>query len=123
MTDPDKMTSVPGTGRGPDPRQGRVQLPDYYFIKVKNESRRRIRVTCARFTGAPDDELHTWQDLPAWVAPEDRWEGWLNAARLGDDEAKVFRSGRVRIDGIKRPIKSRRNTEVATSGPVDTPTQ
>jgi hypothetical protein len=110
-TPPDMLSSPPVTGYG-------GELVRYYFMKVTNLSTdREIELTHAWFTGAPRDLLLTRRALPARLAADETWEGWLNAATLAD-APNIERSGRVLIAGRKRPIKSRLNRGVPPVGHV-----
>ena len=110
-------TSVPVTGTGGRPEDSR-----YYFTKVTNRRDRPIEITHAWFTGAPRDLLMTFppRPLPIRLAPDATWEGWVNAASLPGTREEVARSGRVRIAGKKRPVKSRPNGDVPEVGRVAT---
>jgi hypothetical protein len=108
-------TSVPVTGTGGTPEDSR-----YYFVKVTNRRDRPIEITHAWFTSAPRDLLMTFppRPLPIRLAPDATWEGWVNAASLPGTPEEVARSGRVRIAGKKRLVKSRPNGDVPEVGRV-----
>src|SRR6478736_5572117 len=101
--------SVPVTGTGGTPEDAR-----YAFRKVTNRRDRPIEITHAWFTSAPRDLLMTFPPRPPPIrlAPDATWEGWVNAASLPGTPEEVARSGRVRIAGKKRLVKSRPNGDV-----------
>jgi hypothetical protein len=112
-TPPDMLSSPPVTGYG-----GSGEVIRYYFMKVTNLSPdREIELTHAWFDGAPREVLMTKRPLPARLAPDKTWEGWLNAATLAQF-SNVERSGRVLITGRKKPVRSRLNKDVPPVGYV-----
>jgi hypothetical protein len=100
----DMFSSPPVTGYG-----GEGEVVRYYFMKVTNlSSNREIEVTHAWFAGADRELLMTRRPLPRRLAPDETWEGWLNAATLAH-VSNVERAGRVLIAGRKKPVRSRLN--------------
>jgi hypothetical protein len=109
------------TGIGPPPVTGYAgpkAVSEYYFVKVVNLSRQRtIQITHVWFETNPRlDLLIPERPLPAWLRPDEEWEGWVNAAGLPHDQ-KVEWLGRVRLSSGK-VIKSRLNKDVPPRGYV-----
>jgi hypothetical protein len=97
---------------------GPPAVSEYYFVKVVNLSRQRtIQITHVWFETTPRrDVLIPERPLPAWLRPDEEWEGWVNAAGLAPDQ-KVEWLGRVRLSSGK-VIKSRLHKDVPPRGDV-----
>jgi hypothetical protein len=119
---PTTGTPITGTGRAPMVSESGdanlIGLPLYWFMKVANKSLTRdVVLTHARFEGAPRDELNTRERLSIRLKPDQEWEGWLSVARLPNAK-NIEQSGRVRISGKEKPIKSRLNKHVPPTGRI-----
>jgi hypothetical protein len=90
--------------------------PYFYFVKVTNLSQSRdIEITHVWFaTDPPVHLLLPERPLPARLRPDETWEGWVDAAAVGQ-ASDIERVGRVRLASGKT-VKSRRNKDVPPIG-------
>lgn len=113
-TPPSLLSSLPVTGVGGD-----IALNRYYFVKVTNVSKGRdICITHVWFDGDPPVHLlMPERSLPARLRPDEIWEGWVNAAALAHI-SNGERSGRVRLAGRTKTVRSRLDKDVPPRGYV-----
>ena len=89
----------------------------YYFLKVTNLSpSREVEITHVWFDTDPRvDILLPERPLPKRLRSDETWEVWASAADLVR-ASNVEQLGRVLVTGLKKAVKSRRNTDVPPRG-------